>query len=284
MGEADADGVGLAFVFGRFPMVQVRGVAGDDRGAAVFGAAVLDDVAEARVILVQDAEHRALDKPVLAVTRGDHTDLGQPGIGQPGFGDAGIPHEGARIVMAEDADLHPVVFDDFFEQPRVERPPPFLAQIAAGAEVEFPQFGGEGRGLGGELGDDGRALDAGAVEDLDDSFFFGEEFAVVFGLFEAGETVGVIGERLVFVGQLGFDFCDLTIAQHDEGLDVADVNLGGIERGDPVGVIAGKFGERGLGFDARSGRGGEVLFDLGALLGRGGEGGLGDGEGGNVRV
>ena len=81
MGEADADGVGLAFVFGRLPMVQLRGVAGDDRGAVVFGAAVLDDVAEARIILVQDAEHRALDEPVLAVTRGDHTDLGQLGIG-----------------------------------------------------------------------------------------------------------------------------------------------------------------------------------------------------------
>ena len=89
---------------------------------------------------------------------------------------------------------------------------------------------------------------------------------------------------MVFVGHLGFDFCDLTIAQHDERLDVADVNLGGIERGDPVGVIAGKFGERGLGFDARSGCGGDVLFDLGALVGRGGECGLGYGKGGDVRV
>ena len=40
----------------------------------------------------------------------------------------------------------------------------------------------------------------------------------------------------------------------------------------------------GLGFDARSGRGGEVLFDLGALVGLGGECGLGYGKGGDVRV
>jgi len=68
----------------------------------------------------------------------------------------------------------------------------------------------------------------------------------MFRLLETGETVGVIGERLVFVGELRFDFCDLAIAQDYESLDVANVNLRGFERGDPVGIVAGEFSERGF--------------------------------------
>ena len=96
--------------------------------------------------------------------------------------------------MAQNADLHPIIFDDFLKQPRVKRAPPFFANVAAGAEVQFAEFGGERGRLGGELGDDLRAFDAGAVQYLNDRFFFAEEFAVVFGLFETGETVGVISE------------------------------------------------------------------------------------------
>ena len=56
-------------------MAERRGVARDDGGAAVFGAAILHDVGEPRIILIEHAAERALEEFFLAVAGRDERDV-----------------------------------------------------------------------------------------------------------------------------------------------------------------------------------------------------------------
>ena len=72
--EAEIDRVRLAVVVAHLVVVQPLGVALEHLGRVVGRAAVLHDVFEARVVLVDDAVDRAVEEVALVVRRGDDRD------------------------------------------------------------------------------------------------------------------------------------------------------------------------------------------------------------------
>jgi hypothetical protein len=172
--------------------------------------------------------------------------------------------------VAEDADLHPIFFDDAGEEPGVEGAPEFFADEGGGGEGEAVKERGGVGALGGKAGDEGFTLGAGAAEGLEDGFFFGEETAVVFRLFEGGVAggvrAGVGSEGVLEFAEFGAEGGELLIAKVDEGLDVADVD--GL-----VGEGLGGFG--GVGREL-----GERVLEAGFVVVGGDEAGFEVGDGG----
>ncbi len=168
-------------------------------GLASLRPPVPHDVEQLGIVLVEDAEERALDEAWPAGSRESprRSAAVLPPRGRWISAAARSPLDRPGFIVAEDADLHPVALDHVAEQPGVEGPPPGLADIRAQGDPELAQPRGRSGRLGNQLADHGRPLDAGPVQVLDDRLLFRQELPVVLRLLQLVVTGGMVREGMI---------------------------------------------------------------------------------------